>query len=171
MARPLRCLAKVIHTSKEAVTVVDDEDKQWSALHNEVGEALLDIERTFMNIVDLQTGSPNNVAVAPDGDAFVQAYLEAWGRLQGAHRSLALFLVNKMSASSRGSVVPALRRCRYLLLLAFSSLALSTFHDPEPTSHTLARIAPHDKGNLVPALAFPGVDHHRPRDRARTRRG
>jgi hypothetical protein len=141
--------------------VVDDEEKQWGALNNEVGEALLDVERTFMNIVDLQAAGSNTVATAPGGNACAQAYLEAWSRLQGAHRSLALFLVNKMSASSRGSVVPALRRCRYLLLLAFSSLALSAFPDPAPTSHLLARIAPHYNGNPVPALEFPGVDLHR----------
>jgi hypothetical protein len=151
--------------------VADDEAKQWKSLSHEVGEALLDVERTFMNIVDLQAGSPTNVAVAPDGEAFVQSYLEAWGRLCGAHRGLAEFLAEKISAPSKGSVKPALRRCRYLLLLAFSILALSTFHDQGPTPHLLARIAPHYKSNLVPALAFPGVDHHRLRDRARTRRG
>lgn len=92
--------------------MVDEQEEQWGALNNEVGEALLDVERTFMNLVDLQAAGSDTVATAPHGNACVLAYLGAWGRLQGAHRRLSQFLVNKVTVSNRGSVIPALRRCR-----------------------------------------------------------
>ena len=77
--------------------MVEKQEEQWGALNEEVGEALLDVERTFMNLVDLQAAGPDTVATAPRGNSCVQTYLEAWSRLQSAHCRLSRFLVNKVT--------------------------------------------------------------------------
>jgi hypothetical protein len=66
----------------------NNEEDAWVAVSSELGEALLDAERTFVDVVAYRD-SPRF-----DRDKFVEIYLEAWGRLARAHRNLTNILLN-----------------------------------------------------------------------------
>lgn len=74
--------------------MVDRQEEEWSILNAALGEALLDVERTFMNVVDLQAKAPQELPAAMQGSNCVQAYLDAWSRLDVAHRGFRRFIVN-----------------------------------------------------------------------------
>ena len=63
------------------------EEEAWFALSEQLGEALLDAERTFFDLVDRQ-GLPRLVR-----DEAALNYLAAWSRLGVAHRLLASHLL------------------------------------------------------------------------------
>ena len=69
---------------------------EWNVLSNVLGEALLDVERTFMDLVDHRS------AATSEGDAGLDEpvlhYLEAWNRLEDAQRRLAQTLGAGMSS-------------------------------------------------------------------------
>jgi hypothetical protein len=62
--------------------VADLEEEAWLVLTNQVGEALLDVERTFMEVVS-HHGAPRLAR-----DEAAQTYLRAWARLASVHRLL-----------------------------------------------------------------------------------
>jgi len=66
---------------------VDAEEAAWFALSKELGEALLDAERTFLDLVD-RHGSGRL-----SQDEALLIYLAAWTRLGVAHRLLARHLL------------------------------------------------------------------------------
>ena len=68
-----------------------NEKETWLALSAEFGEALLDAERTFMNVVE-QFGS-----LRSQRDETLRAYLDAWRRLSTAHETVAGFLTNQVT--------------------------------------------------------------------------
>ncbi len=76
----------------------DRQEEEWSILNSALGEALLDVERTFMNVVDLQAKMPRELPVSMQGNKCVQAYLDAWSRLNVAHSGFRRFLVNAESS-------------------------------------------------------------------------
>jgi hypothetical protein len=71
--------------------VVDEED-QWATLSGALGEALLDVERTFINVVERHGHVPGLVPYSATGSP-VRDYFDAKLRLDDAHRELADFLV------------------------------------------------------------------------------
>jgi hypothetical protein len=74
---------------------VGEKDKEeWAELSSALGEALLDVERTFLDIVERQA-TPLAAKPLAGGGAPVRAYLNAWYRLDGAHRVLARFLAGQ----------------------------------------------------------------------------
>jgi hypothetical protein len=74
--------------------VIDRQEEEWTVLNAALGEALLDVERTFMNVVDLQARTPMELPTTMQGSKCVQAYLDAWSRLNAAHSSFRRFIVN-----------------------------------------------------------------------------
>lgn len=66
---------------------MDQKEEAWLVLSRELGEALLDAERTFLDVVD------NYHAPRLKRDEALRAYLEAWSRLARAHRLLAHLLL------------------------------------------------------------------------------
>jgi hypothetical protein len=94
-----RCLSPVVtpvagpFQREEAIRVVEDKE-EWSELSSALGEALLDVERTFLDIVERQA-TPLAATPLSAGGPPVKAYLDAWSRLNGAHRVLARFLVRQ----------------------------------------------------------------------------
>lgn len=64
------------------------EKDAWSALTAELGEALLDAERTFQNVVE------QFETMRFQQEETLTAYMHAWSRLSRAHRSLASFLTH-----------------------------------------------------------------------------
>lgn len=61
-------------------------------LNAALGEALLDVERTFMHVVDQQARVQQTPSVGMQGCKYVQAYLDAWGRLNVAHGSFRRYI-------------------------------------------------------------------------------
>ena len=66
---------------------MDAEEEAWRTLSEELGEALLDAERTFLHVVD-QRGANRLTR-----DEALQAYMLAWSRLAAANGLLTHFLV------------------------------------------------------------------------------
>jgi hypothetical protein len=73
--------------------VVDEED-QWTTLSGALGEALLDVERTFMNVVERYAHVQGLVPHSATGSP-VRAYFDAKSRFDDAHRELTDFLVGR----------------------------------------------------------------------------
>lgn len=69
-----------------------DEQDQWAVLSGALGEALLDVERTFMNVVERQAYVPGLVPYSAAGSP-VRDYFDAKSRLDDAHRELTNFLM------------------------------------------------------------------------------
>ena len=69
-----------------------NEQWEWTELSSAVGEALLDVERTFLDIVERQSAAVDEMSVAAAAGPAMRAYLAAWTRLDDAHRGLARFL-------------------------------------------------------------------------------
>jgi hypothetical protein len=65
---------------------VEEREVVWRFLSQELGEALLDAERTFLQIVDRHPSSLR------EREQALEAYLEAWWRLIRAHKAMADFL-------------------------------------------------------------------------------
>ena len=60
------------------------DQERWTSISDGVGEALLDLERTFMNVIDRH--SPDARALdCPIGADCIQAYMDAWAVLDQAH--------------------------------------------------------------------------------------
>ena len=78
---------------EEGVRVVEDKE-EWTALSSALGEALLDVERTFLDFVERQSSTVNASPLAPYGSP-VKAYFDAWSRLDEAHRVLERFLMSQ----------------------------------------------------------------------------
>ena len=72
--------------------VEDNEHREWTELSSAVGEALLDVERTFLDIVERQSGAVEEMPLAAAAALSLRAYLAASSRLDDAHRGLARFL-------------------------------------------------------------------------------
>jgi hypothetical protein len=70
--------------------VIDDHDR-WTVLSSALGEALLDVERTFMTVVDGEAHVTGLVPYSATGSP-VRAYFDAKSRLDDAHRELTQFL-------------------------------------------------------------------------------
>jgi hypothetical protein len=86
---PAAATGQYREVSREARAVPhNNEEDAWVAVSSELGEALLDAERTFIDVVAYRH-SPRF-----DRDKFVEIYLEAWGRLAKAHRDLTNILLN-----------------------------------------------------------------------------
>jgi len=81
---------------EEGIRVVEDKE-EWTELSSALGEALLDVERTFLDVVDRQSDPTAGSPFTPPGSP-VKAYFEAWARLDGAHRVLARFLASQGAA-------------------------------------------------------------------------
>jgi hypothetical protein len=77
--------------------VVDEQD-QWAILSGALGEALLDVERTFMNVVERCSPVPGLVPYSATGSP-VRAYFDAKSRFDDAHRELTEFLVGQRRLS------------------------------------------------------------------------
>lgn len=75
--------------------VEDNEHWQWTELSSAVGEALLDVERTFLDVVERQSAADEDMPVAAGTRPALQAYLAAWSRLDDAHRGLSRFLAGR----------------------------------------------------------------------------
>lgn len=77
--------------------MVDDRNDSgdWVILSNAVGEALLDVERTFMTVVERRARKVEHSAHVPGCGGHVKAYFDAWSRLDGAHRVLSQFLASQ----------------------------------------------------------------------------
>jgi hypothetical protein len=73
---------------------VADDDEEWNALSSALGEALLDVERTFLDVVERQSSTKAASPLAPTSSP-IQAYFDAWSRLDEAHRVLARFLISQ----------------------------------------------------------------------------
>jgi hypothetical protein len=70
-------------------TVQTLKDEKWAAISNLLGEALLDVERTFMNVVDHSAAARTlERHISPE---CLQDYLEAWAVLDQAHMCLLAF--------------------------------------------------------------------------------
>ena len=74
-------------------------DEVWSQVCNGVGEALLDVERTFLNVVErFPTEAPTSRS--PPGSNSIQDYMAAWAALDRAHLQLAQLLGYNADASA-----------------------------------------------------------------------
>ena len=74
-------------------------DEVWSQVCNGVGEALLDVERTFLYVVEsFPTEGPTSRS--PPGSSSIQAYMAAWAALDRAHLQLAQLLGYNADARS-----------------------------------------------------------------------
>ena len=71
------------------------EVEEWNAISNALGEALLDVERTFLDVVERQASQQGPLPRAAPGQAPVKAYLDAWSKLDEAHRALARLLTDQ----------------------------------------------------------------------------
>ena len=69
----------------------DDRDAGWSAITADFGEALLDVERTFLKALDRQARLADAAPLDLREDP-VAAHLAAWARLDNAHRELVPYL-------------------------------------------------------------------------------
>ncbi len=86
--------------------VEDNEHWEWTELSSAVGEALLDVERTFLDVVERQSAGVEEMSPAAAAGPALKAYLAAWSRLDDAHRGLARFL------SGRATPLPLMElRC------------------------------------------------------------
>lgn len=72
--------------------VENKEHGQWTELSSAVGEALLDVERTFLDIVERRSAAIEALPLAATVGPALRAYLDAWSRLDDAHRGLARFM-------------------------------------------------------------------------------
>ena len=68
---------------------------EWNAMSNALGEALLDVERTFLDVVERQASLRERLPLAAPGQGPVKAYFDAWSRLDEAHRALTQFLTEQ----------------------------------------------------------------------------
>jgi hypothetical protein len=66
---------------------MDAEEEAWIALSNELGEALLEVERAFLVIVDRRGASRLR------RDEALRMYTKAWSRLDLANRLLTHLLL------------------------------------------------------------------------------
>ena len=71
--------------------------EEWTALSSALGEALLDVERTFIDVVEGRSSMVTASPLASSGSP-VNAYFDAWSRLDDAHRLLAHFLMHQGTA-------------------------------------------------------------------------
>ena len=71
------------------------EVEEWNAISNALGEALLDVERTVLDVVERQASQQGPLPRAAPGQAPVKAYLDAWSKLDEAHRALARLLTDQ----------------------------------------------------------------------------
>jgi hypothetical protein len=72
--------------------VEDNEHREWSELSNALGEALLDVERTFLDIVERQAATVADSGFPAACAPALKAYFDAWSRLDGAHVSFSRYL-------------------------------------------------------------------------------
>jgi hypothetical protein len=87
--------------------------EEWESLTREFGEALLDVERTFLDTMDRQAALGRRESIDARNDP-VAVYLEAWTRLDAAHRRLlpylAAFSTREVGAQDRGQLREAAGR-------------------------------------------------------------
>jgi hypothetical protein len=79
--------------------VEDNEHPEWAALSSAVGEALLDVERTFLDVVERQSSADEEMPLAVEAGPALRAYMNAKSRLDDAHRGLARYLAGKRTPS------------------------------------------------------------------------
>jgi hypothetical protein len=73
---------------------VAEDKEEWTELSSALGEALLDVERTFIDFVERQSSTLRVSPLTSRGSP-VEAYFDAWSRLDEAHRVLAGFLMSQ----------------------------------------------------------------------------
>ena len=71
--------------------MIEERQDEWGMLTREFGEALLDLERTFIKTVERQAALGQSAPLDVRDDP-VAAYMEAWTRLDAAHRTLLPYL-------------------------------------------------------------------------------
>ena len=80
-----RCSSRAAHEPIFGKSMVSTKDQErWTSISNGVGEALLDLERTFMNLIDRQSPEARALDCPIGADCFL-AYMEAWAVLDEAH--------------------------------------------------------------------------------------
>lgn len=81
--------------------------EEWESLTREFGEALLDVERTFLDTMGRQAALGRCEPIDARNDP-VAVYLEAWTRLDAAHRRLlpylAAFSTREVGATDRAQL-------------------------------------------------------------------
>ena len=99
--------------------MIEERQDEWGMLTREFGEALLDLERTFIKTVERQAALGQSAPLDVRDDP-VAAYMEAWTRLDAAHRTLLPYLAEfttqnftqVVDASGSGAVEKRLRAVR-----------------------------------------------------------
>jgi hypothetical protein len=88
-----------IFQEQETILVVEDnEHPEWATLSSAVGEALLDVERTFLDVVERQSKADEEMPLAAEAGPALRAYLSAKSRLDDAHRGLARYLAGRRAS-------------------------------------------------------------------------
>jgi hypothetical protein len=64
--------------------VLPHEQETWARISSGVGEALLDVERTFINLVD-QHSTDDKSSGGPMHREYLLQYMDAWAVLDRAH--------------------------------------------------------------------------------------
>jgi hypothetical protein len=72
----------------QELKVLDADEDTWTALSEQLGEALLDAERTFLDVVERR--GMNRLM----RDEAARTYLIAWSRLALVHRAMARYLLD-----------------------------------------------------------------------------